>query len=145
MNCGGGVLQQHGNKDCWVRVNSFLSELELNHGVCVEFIWLGTGMIFSVKNQEVKNGMVICAWQELRAFPRGPMPPCWPQVSHLLQHPLTLWDHTSTPAAGVPQQRYSNFIIRAWLQSSKNIYMLCIMYLIMQVCITVFLCVSIEV
>lgn len=90
------------NKDLQVRVNSFLSEPELTHGMCVEFIWLGTGMIFSVKNQEVKNGVVICAWQKLRAFPRGPLPPCWPQGSLLLQqHPLTLWDHTSTPAAAM--------------------------------------------
>lgn len=95
------ILEDRRNKDWRVRVNSFLSEPELTHGVCVEFIWLGTGMIFSVKNQEVKNGVVICAWQKLRAFPWGPLPPCWPQGSLLLQHPLTLWDHTSTPAAGI--------------------------------------------
>lgn len=89
------------NKDCRVGVNAVLSELELTHGMCIEFIWLGTGVIFSVKNQEVKNGVVICAWQKLRAFPWGPLPPCWPQGSLLLQHPLTLRDHTSTPAAGM--------------------------------------------
>lgn len=32
------VLQQQRNTDRRVRVNSFLSELELTHGVCVEFI-----------------------------------------------------------------------------------------------------------
>lgn len=73
----------------------------LTHGMCVEFIWLGNRVIFSVQNPEVKNGVVICAWQKLRAFPWGPMPPCWPRGSLLLQHPLTLWDHTSTPAAAV--------------------------------------------
>lgn len=103
-NTGGKkVLWQLINSDCGIRVNCFLSELELTHSMCVEFIWLGTGMIFSVKNQEVKNGVVICAWQKLRACPWGPLPPCWPQGSTLLQHPLTFWDHTSTPAAGRPQ------------------------------------------
>lgn len=78
------VPQHLRDKDWRVRVNSIPSEPELTHGVCIEFIWLGTGMIFSVKNQEVKNGMVICAWQKLRAFPWGPLPPCWPQGSLFL-------------------------------------------------------------
>lgn len=51
--------------------------------------------------QEVKNGVIICAWQKLKASPRGPLPSRWPQGGLVLEHPLTLWDHTSTAAAGI--------------------------------------------
>lgn len=46
-------------KEC--HVNILLTELAVTHGVHVEFIRQGTGMIVSVKSQEVKNGVVICA------------------------------------------------------------------------------------
>lgn len=80
-----------------------LSKPELTHGMCIEFIWLGTRIIFSVKKSEGEKWSVYLCLTEVKSFsPR-------PAVSPLTTRPSSLPSICSpceiTPSHRLQEQR----------------------------------------